>query len=292
MDWPSIEAIVYGDDNTPDKVLGRHSANGYTLYQAFLPDAEKVELKISGSRKVRVMEKVDEEGFFAEGILGKELKDYTYKVTNKENNKIYIGQTIQNPKQRWRHHLEEAKLGSDLKFHKALRKYGKDLFSWEVLEIVNENELNEREKYWISYFDSYKNGYNSTEGGDNPPRNDVSVICLETLQIFKSCVSAGESLNISSVHIAECAKGECGRVTAGGYHWMKLSEYEEKGPIFRKTGNELSSKKILCIETNTAYNSILEASKDTGLSRSTIKRICDSKVKNPQKFHWSYIEDK
>lgn len=84
MDWPSIEAIVYGDDNAPDKVLGRHSANGYTLYQAFLPDAEKVELKISGSRKVRVMEKVDEEGFFAEGILGKELKDYTYKVTNKD----------------------------------------------------------------------------------------------------------------------------------------------------------------------------------------------------------------
>ena len=87
-----------------------------------------------------------------------------YKITNNINKKIYIGQTIQDENIRWNHHIREASNGSDTKFHRALRKYGKDGFIWEVIEEVDNDKLNEREIYWISYFDTFNNRYNSTIG--------------------------------------------------------------------------------------------------------------------------------
>lgn len=92
-----------------------------------------------------------------------------YKITNKINNKIYIGQTIQNLKDRWYRHCgntgSSAELGMVIK--KAIHKYGKDNFIIEELERCNQSLLNEREIYWISYYDSYNHGYNSTLGGQN-----------------------------------------------------------------------------------------------------------------------------
>ena len=215
-----------------------------------------------------------------------------YKVTNNINKKIYIGQTIQDENIRWNHHMREALNGSDTKFHRALRKYGKDGFIWEVIEEVDNDKLNEREIYWISYYNSYKQGYNSTTGGDLPPRNDIKIICLETNIVYSSCAEANRQTNINKVHIAECVRGEKSRVSAGGYHWMSLEDYNKFGPIFKQTENELNSKSVKCIETGIVYNSILEASKATGVSRQTIHRCCEGITKNPKKYHWRYNDNK
>ena len=215
-----------------------------------------------------------------------------YKVTNNINKKIYIGQTIQDENIRWNHHIREALNGSDTKFHRALRKYGKDGFIWEVIEEVDNDKLNEREIYWISYYNSYKQGYNSTTGGDLPPRNDIKIICLETNIVYSSCAEASRQTNINKVHIAECVRGEKFRVSAGGYHWMSLEDYNKFGPIFKQTENELNSKSVKCIETGIVYNSILEASKATGVSRQTIHRCCEGITKNPKKYHWRYNDNK
>ena len=215
-----------------------------------------------------------------------------YKVTNNINKKIYIGQTIQDENIRWNHHIREALNGSNTKFHRALRKYGKDGFIWEVIEEVDNDKLNEREIYWISYYNSYKQGYNSTTGGDLPPRNDIKIICLETNIVYSSCAEAGRQTNINKAHIAECVRGEKSRVSAGGYHWMSLEDYNKFGPIFKQTENELNSKSVKCIETGIVYNSILEASKATGVSRQTIHRCCEGITKNPKKYHWRYNDNK
>ena len=52
-----------------------------------------------------------------------------------------------------------------IKLYKAIAKYGKDNFYIELLEETTLDKLNEREIYYIEKFDSYKNGYNSTNGG-------------------------------------------------------------------------------------------------------------------------------
>ena len=91
---------------------------------------------------------------------------YIYIVRNDVNQKVYIGQTIRTIEIRWSQHKTDAKNGSNLHFHQAIRKYGEEHFHISVIEECPNELLNEREKYWISFFDSYNNGYNSTLGGD------------------------------------------------------------------------------------------------------------------------------
>lgn len=95
-----------------------------------------------------------------------------YKITNNVNNKIYIGQSI-NIEKRWQHHKLEANNKNQNQYnyliHRAFRKYGIKNFSFEIIEECLSNELNDKEKYWIKYYNSYKNGYNMTAGGDTGP---------------------------------------------------------------------------------------------------------------------------
>lgn len=92
-----------------------------------------------------------------------------YKITNKINNKIYIGITNQGAGVRYLHHLYEARSGSLFPIHNAIRKYGKDNFTLEIIELCEDSDtLKEREKYWIAFYNSTDRsiGYNMTEGGD------------------------------------------------------------------------------------------------------------------------------
>lgn len=103
---------------------------------------------------------------------------YIYKITNKNNGKCYIGQTIKNPKIRWIEHLSKSKR-PDLyktKFLSALRKYGKDGFIWEIIdESDTEENLNNLEMEYIKQFNSVDFGYNILEGGFNAPLRNKKV---------------------------------------------------------------------------------------------------------------------
>lgn len=97
------------------------------------------------------------------------MRGFIYKITNKVNGKSYIGQTIQNVKERFYQHcaIKCSQAVLNMAIHKAINKYGKSNFTIEVIEEVESTNLNDREKYWIRYYDSYNNGYNSTEGGQD-----------------------------------------------------------------------------------------------------------------------------
>ena len=88
-----------------------------------------------------------------------------YKVTNKINGKVYIGQSVDIGR-RWREHMTAK---DDIYFHKAIQKYGVENFEWEVIEQCKKKDLDEREIYWIEYYDSFNKGYNCTKGGDSGP---------------------------------------------------------------------------------------------------------------------------
>ena len=85
-----------------------------------------------------------------------------YKVTNKINGKVYIGQSVDIGR-RWREHMTAK---DDIYFHKAIQKYGVENFEWEVIEQCKKKDLDEREIYWIEYYDSFNKGYNCTKGGE------------------------------------------------------------------------------------------------------------------------------
>lgn len=95
-----------------------------------------------------------------------------YKFTSKTSGKSYIGQTKQLPSARKSAHLagafNENNKSYNSKFYRAIRKYGKEDFDYEVLCECNNGNLNEMECKFIEQFDSYSNGYNETTGGDAP----------------------------------------------------------------------------------------------------------------------------
>jgi group I intron endonuclease len=96
---------------------------------------------------------------------------YIYKITNKINNKCYIGQTSKHYEDRWNIHKNTSKnikhKDYNYPLYKAFRKYGIDNFNFEVIEECNIDNLNEREIYWIDYYKATnsQSGYNQSLGG-------------------------------------------------------------------------------------------------------------------------------
>lgn len=84
-----------------------------------------------------------------------------YGYTNLESGKMYIGQTL-HPERRWNaHRYGKYKNG----WHKDYQN-NPDKYEYSIIEYdVPEDKLDEREIFWIKFFDSYNNGYNLTEGG-------------------------------------------------------------------------------------------------------------------------------
>lgn len=92
-----------------------------------------------------------------------------YKITNKVNNKVYIGITNQGSGARYRHHWYESRIGEPSPIHRSMAKYGEENFTLEIIDFADTyDELKEKEKYWIKQYNSTDRtkGYNLTEGGD------------------------------------------------------------------------------------------------------------------------------
>lgn len=106
--------------------------------------------------------------------VNKNLDDnqfYIYKITNIINNKIYIGQTIHSIEERFRGHVyaSEKSDSSNVLLQNAIKKYGKDSFKIEIIEVCTTREqLDLREKCWINYYNSRNKdiGYNMAPGGE------------------------------------------------------------------------------------------------------------------------------
>ena len=134
------------------------------------------------------------------------MNGFIYKITNKLNNKVYIGQTIQKPIERFYQHCAKKcdKYILNMVIHKAIFKYGKENFTFEVIEEVPKQQLNEREEYWIKYYNSYTDGYNSTKGGqkgNKPFKNIDNKVIIEQYQQGKSLRTIGKMFNIDKATV-------------------------------------------------------------------------------------------
>lgn len=86
-----------------------------------------------------------------------------YKITNKINGKCYVGQS-NDIQRRINEHIwagDKTRVLVD----KAIKKYGKEAFDYEILEICSLDQLNEKETYWIEKCEAIEKGYNLSKGG-------------------------------------------------------------------------------------------------------------------------------
>lgn len=89
-----------------------------------------------------------------------------YKITNLQTGQAYIGQSL-DIRTRLRQHIK-AGLGIDSsanRFYTAMKEVGPENFSYEIIEKCDKEQLNERERYWIEFYDTVSFGYNETKGG-------------------------------------------------------------------------------------------------------------------------------
>lgn len=89
-----------------------------------------------------------------------------YKITHIGSGKSYIG-ISKNIHRRWIQHKSWVNTKSRRSaIYAAMQKYGIDAFSWQVIEQCDADSLEDRERHWIAVFDTFKNGYNLTAGGE------------------------------------------------------------------------------------------------------------------------------
>lgn len=110
-----------------------------------------------------------------------------YKITNKINGKIYIGQTRMSLNKRWYYHLYNSNKKNNCVFSKAINKYGKDAFDMEILEVVEIAILTEKEQFYIQKFNSLlPSGYNTLPAFRNYDYPEEHIEKLKKLKL-KEC---------------------------------------------------------------------------------------------------------
>ena len=160
---------------------------------------------------------------------------YIYKATNLINQKVYIGQTQKQITERQKEHIRESYYSFNNSnkraltfFHFAILEYGEENFSFEEIEECLDEKLDEKERYWISFYnsDNFKIGYNMTKGGQVKPFKEKKLEKIlqydeegNLLKIYENIKIAAKENNVAESSIrAVYYKEGC---TCGGYQWRK-----------------------------------------------------------------------
>lgn len=119
-----------------------------------------------------------------------------YKITNTLNDKCYIGQSI-DIETRWIQHIHEGKHNTQKgKLYPAIFQNGIENFIFEVIEEcpLDQEILNKKERYWIKFYNSFEDGYNSTIGGQGEDSwtYNPDLIC----QLWDKGYSTGEIVQV------------------------------------------------------------------------------------------------
>ena len=194
-----------------------------------------------------------------------------YKITNKVNGKVYIGQTRQTLKQRWSQHCCQDACPF---LHNAIVKYGRDQFTVEQIDSANtQEEANAKEKYWIEQYGSAneEKGYNLALGGAFGNFNDA------TRQKMSES-HKGEKNGFYGKHHSVTARERMSKAKKGVY----------------SDGNHPRAKRVRCVETGAVFDTIKEAAKEYGLSPQKISLVCNGSYgrKTTGGLHWEYVEDR
>ena len=195
--------------------------------------------------------------------------------------KSYIGQTTNEIYRRRMWFGKGRYTGGRSKIDRARKKYGPENFIYEVL-LRNQYssievaalDLNKWETYYIGYYNTYRNGYNSTLGGDGSRGYTQSV---EALQKISKSLKGRKKPNGFGSKVSSSLKG----VAKSVEHRKKLSESKKN-----------SGHKILQYSLTGEYirtwNNIDEVAKALGVSRESIAGCCRGKSKTAHKFIWKY----
>jgi group I intron endonuclease len=205
-----------------------------------------------------------------------------YKIENLINGKVYIGKSI-DIDNRIRNHKSESfnskSNAYDTAIHRAIRKYGVDNFSFEIVEECGRVDLNQKEQYWIDCYDAFENGYNMTLGGEGRPMIDeVAIYDLwdDGLSIAEISEKTGHTKHTIILILKEYSE-----------YNNKESYKRGRDNTVKKTGKQILQYDLFGNFIN-KYQSISEAAKKTSIKRINIVNCLCGKQLSAGDYQWIY----
>lgn len=236
------------------------------------------------------------------------MKSGIYRITCSANQKVYVGSAVNLPR-RMGDHLSRLKAGShkNARLQNAWNKYGESLFSFDIVEYCDRDELLAREQFWIDKLDCCRSGFNispcarSTLGVPRPKG------VYRHTEESKLKISSGNK-GKKKPKLAEANKARCLGVELTDGHKAKLSE-SLKGRIFtdehrkkisqankgrqmahsRRVSKEYVAKKYVITAPNgDVYNvtGLPEFCKTHNLCRSVMAEVASGKIKQGHHKGW------
>jgi len=200
-----------------------------------------------------------------------------YRITNKINGKRYIGITRQNTSQRWASHIHQAKTGNNRHLYNAIRKYNKGNFYIDCICICFDESGYEIEKQLIIDYDSIKNGYNNSVGGEKSTLgckwSKESRKKLSDTQKGKKRKPLSDELK---KRLSEIAKG-------------RDMTKAIKASIKANKGKPAHNRKPVILNDKVKFNSIREASQHFNCSMGSISNNLKGLSKTTKFGTWEYL---
>lgn len=266
-------------------------------------------------------------------ILGGSIMGYIYRIycDLEQITNCYIGKTTRTVEKRFQEHVSDAmNQNKKYKLHNAMNKYGIDHFHYEILGEYPNDELDNQEIYWIEYYNSYYNGWNSTIGGDG------NIYWTENMKQQQSQIM---KQYYASHEISESTKQKLSQKMTERWkdpdykkrlQQSQLKSYETnpnrrlqqqqntlnryKNPEEREKSSlaqqkrwanpeehkkaslahiKSQGKKVRCIETGIIYNCIADANEALGKKRTStsINSCLKGTYKTAYGYHWERIEE-
>lgn len=234
-----------------------------------------------------------------------EHKSGIYMCTCSGNDKSYIGQA-QDVKDRKCEHLSELRGGYHFNqyLQNSYNKYKENSLSWTVLEYCNEDELDDREIYWIAYYNTYKDGFNANEGGrGNRGYSRTKETKEKMSESLKKVWSIADNRRKEFSERMQGDKnpmyGKTGALNSaygkdhsgekngmyGKHHTNKANELNRQAHLGK---NNKMSIPVICIETQNLFYSQGEAGRIIHCDSTGINKCCRGIKKTCGGYHWRY----
>lgn len=183
-----------------------------------------------------------------------------YKITNKSNGLVYIGQTIFSVEQRWKTHIN--KYVSNSYINKAIKKYGKNNFTFEeIMSCFSRESLNFYEDYFVKYFNCLSpNGYNLVAGGHSVNFSEEVRYKMRMAKLGKKRIKKDNQSGSTDNKKSEHAQRLEGEPVNTEYNPSTSPQYPSK---------YLNQKKLI-IELYLKYNSSYKVAEELKLDKSMV----------------------
>lgn len=205
---------------------------------------------------------------------------YIYKIINNNNGLVYIGITTRTVEARWKEHCRHSSQQID----KAIQEEGINNFTIETIEECPEDILDEREKYWINFFDSFNNGYNNTLGGrDN--NYIMSNKFYDVIELWKKGLTIKQIVDKTKLNVE----------TVRSYLNKSGIHHDEIQNRANKAIGKSKSKPVVEYSIEGEYirewTSALDAAEFYNINSRFITATCRGHQKTYNNRRWKYLND-